>query len=119
MADLSKLKRGRLGAPPPVDEASPNLSAPETAPATPASPTAPATPPATGQGSVGSLDLAAHMAGRLDGRSLRRTNRVVPLALRVTPEFDQRLRAIAARDRLLLAEVLERALGAYERQGPP
>jgi hypothetical protein len=56
------------------------------------------------------------MAARLDGRSLRRTNRVVPLALRVTPEFDGRLRAIAARDHLLLAEVLERALAAYDRR---
>ena len=111
MADVSKLKRRRLGAPPPVDEASLNLSAPETAPAMPS---------ATGRGSsAGAPDLTAHMAARLDGRSLRRTNRVVPLALRVTPGFDERLRAIAARDRLLLAEVLERALTAYEQQGPP
>jgi hypothetical protein len=34
----------------------------------------------------------------------------------VTPEFDDRLRTLAARDRLLLAEVLERALVAYEQQ---
>lgn len=106
MADVSKLRRGRLGTPPPVDEASPNLSAPETAPVAPAG-----VEPRSG----GSSDVAAHLAARLDGRSLRRTNRVVPLALRVTPDFDGRLRAIAARDRLLLAEVLERALAAYER----
>jgi hypothetical protein len=106
MADVSKLRRGRLGAPPPADEASANLLAPETAPVTPVS-----VEPRSG----GNLDVAAHMAARLDGRSLRRTNRVVPLALRVTPEFDGRLREIAARDRLLLAEVLERALAAYER----
>ncbi len=110
MADVSRLKRGRLGAPPPVDEASPNLSAPETAPAAPL---------AARPGPVGGPDLAAHMAARLDGRSLRKTNRVVPLALRVTPGFDERLRAIAARDRLLLAEVLEQALAAYERQERP
>lgn len=110
MADVSRLKRGRLGAPPPADEASPNLSAPETAPAA---------PPAARPGPVGGPDLAAHMAARLDGRSLRKTNRVVPLALRVTPGFDERLRAIAARDRLLLAEVLEQALAAYERQERP
>jgi hypothetical protein len=108
MADLSKLKRGRLGPPPAVGEASPNLSAPETAPLAP--PPAPTRPPSS------ISDPVAHMAARLDGRSLRRTNRVVPLALRVTPEFDDRLRTLAARDRLLLAEVLERALVAYEQQ---
>jgi hypothetical protein len=109
MADVSKLRRGRLGAPPPADEASPNLSAPETAPAAP--------PPAgAAPRSAAGPNVAAHMAARLDGRSLRRTNRVVPLALRVTPEFDGRLRAIAARDHLLLAEVLERALAAYDRR---
>jgi hypothetical protein len=32
----------------------------------------------------------------------------------VSPEFDQRLRDIAERDRLLVVEVLERALDAYE-----
>jgi hypothetical protein len=108
MADVSKLRRGRLGAPPPADEASSNLLSPEIAPAAPL---------AAGSGAVRGLDVAAHMAARLDGRSLRRTNRVVPLALRVTPEFDERLRMIAARDRLLLAEVLEHALAAYERPG--
>ncbi len=108
MADVSKLRRGRLGAPPPADEASPNLSAPETAPAAPAPDAVPRP--------AGGPDVAAYMAARLDGRSLRRTNRVVPLALRVTPEFDERLRAIAARDCLLLAEVLERALAAYEQR---
>jgi hypothetical protein len=93
MADLSKLKRKRssLGAPPPVEEASPNLEAPETAP--------------------------THVQSeqfRIDGRSLRRTNRTIQFATRVTPEFDTRLRQIAARDGLMLVEVLERALDAYE-----
>ena len=110
MADVSKLKRGRLGAPPPVDEASPNLSAPEIAPAAPPVPEA---------RSARESKVVAHTAARLDGRSLRRTNRVVPLALRVTPEFDEHLRAIAVRDRLLLVEVLEHALAAYDRQGTP
>ena len=108
MADISKLKRGRLGAPPSADEASSNLLSPEIAPAGPR---------AAGPGAARGLDVTAHMAARLDGRSIRRTNRVVPLALRVTPEFDERLRTIAARDRLLLAEVLEHALAAYEERG--
>ena len=107
MADLARLKRGRLGTPPPPEEASSNLKAPEIAP----------TIERAGPVSGPAQDVARHMATRLDGRSLRRTNRVVPLALRVTPEFDERLRTIAARERLLLAEVLERALTAFEQQG--
>lgn len=91
MADMSKLKRRTLPAPPPPDEASPNLRAPEHAP-------------------------AVHPSGhiRTDGRSLRRSNRTVQFATRVTPEFDDRIRAIAERDGLLLVEVMERALEAYE-----
>ena len=91
MSDFSKLKRKRssLGVPPPVEEASPNLTAPETAP-------------------------TQNEQFRIDGRSLRRTNRTIQFATRVTPEFDSRLRQIAARDGLLLVEVLERALEAYE-----
>ena len=49
-----------------------------------------------------------------DGRSARRTGRTVQFATRVSPEFDERLRVIAERDGLLLVEVLERALDAYE-----
>ena len=53
---------------------------------------------------------------RLDGRSLRRSNRIVQFATRVTPEFDRRIREIARDERLLIVEVLERALDAYESQ---
>jgi hypothetical protein len=91
MVDMSKLKRRSLPPPPAPDEASPNLKAPEHAP-------------------------AAHMplTKRIDGRSARRSNRTVQFATRVTAEFDDRIRAIAARDGLLLVEVMERALEAYE-----
>jgi hypothetical protein len=94
MADMSKLaakRKSTLGAPPPPEEASPNLAAPETAPAP-----------------------AAPVAKRTDGRSARRSNRTIQFATRVTPEFDERIRAIAERDGLLLVQVLERALDAYE-----
>lgn len=91
MANLSKLKN-RLGPPPSQDEASRNLTAPEVAP--------PAAP--------------AKARPRRDGRSARKTNRTMPFATRVSPEFDNRLRDIAERDGLLLVEVLERALDAYE-----
>lgn len=92
MVDVSKLKRRTLPPPPAPDEASPNLEAPEHAPAAPR--------PAK--------------AGRVDGRSLRRSNRTVQFATRVTADFDERIRAIAARDGLLLVEVMELALEAYE-----
>jgi hypothetical protein len=98
MADLSKLKRRHtLGDPPPIEEASQNLQAPETAAAV--------MQPAA-------LPYEEHH--RIDGRSLRRTGRTVQFATKVSVEFDDKLRRIAQRDRLLLVEVLERALEAYE-----
>jgi predicted transcriptional regulator len=45
---------------------------------------------------------------------MRRSGRTVQFATRVSPEFDERIRHIAMRERLLLVEVLERALDAYE-----
>lgn len=94
MADVSKLRKKGLGAPPPMEEASPNLSAPEAAP-------------------LQTTDISP--APRIDGRSARRSNRTLQFATRVSPEFDGRIRAIAARDQLMLVEVLELALDAYER----
>ncbi len=103
---MSTLKRrGSLGMPPPAEEASPNLQAPETAPA-PAAETPPRPWPAPTQAGQGTPAR--------DGRSARRTGRTLQFATRVSPEFDQRLRDIAERDRLLVVEVLERALDAYE-----
>jgi hypothetical protein len=58
----------------------------------------------------------ARQGRRRDGRSARRTSRTVQFATRVSPAFDERLRDIADRDGLLLVEVLERALDAYETQ---
>jgi hypothetical protein len=104
MADFAKLKRRTLGAPPPPTEASTNLEQPELAPAPAASQAPHATAPEN--------DLASYR--RRDGRSMRRSNRVVQFATRVTPEFDERIRAIAERDGLLIVEVLERALDAYD-----
>jgi hypothetical protein len=99
MADLTKFKRrSSLGAPPPLAEASPNLEAPETA------------PPGM---------RAGKGVPRRDGRSGRRSGRTLQFATRVSPEFDNRLRAIAERDGKLLVEVLEEALEAYENSRQP
>ena len=95
MTDVSKLKRRTLGAPPSAAEASRNLETPEVPPATLVS--------------LGGYE-------RLDGRSLRRSNRVIQFATRVTPEFDQRIRELARAENLLIVEVLEMALDAYESQ---
>jgi hypothetical protein len=112
MADLTKLKRrSSLGAPPPLAEASPNLEVPETA-------APPARPPVSAVRRITVVRPAAARAGegapRRDGRSARRSGRTLQFATRVSPEFDDRLRTIAERDRKLLVEVLEEALEAYE-----
>lgn len=100
MANMSQLKNRahKLGTPPSEAEASTNLSAPEVAPVVPAA-SAPESPPK-----------------RRDGRSARKTNRTLPFSTRVSPEFDNRIRDISERDGLLLVEVLELALEAYEEK---
>ena len=98
MADVSKLKRKALGAPPSMEEASTNLRAPEAVQAVHVPPASSAPIP------------------RMDGRSARRTNRTLQFATRVRPEWDAELRALAQRDGLLLVEVLERALELYKQQ---
>ncbi|AMV01008.1 hypothetical protein NY98_12015 [Xanthomonas citri pv. fuscans] len=107
MADVSMLKklkgrRDELGAPPTLDEASTNLTAPEVAPVT--RPVAAANPPPQ-----------ARTAKKIDGRSARKTNRTVQFATRVTPEWDARIRALAQREGVLLVEILEKALAHYEQ----
>jgi hypothetical protein len=97
MADVSKLKRKTLGAPPPMEEASTNLHAPEAVPVVHVAP-------------------SSEPIQRMDGRSARRTNRTLQFATRVRPEWDAELRALAQRDGLLLVEVLERALELYKKQ---
>ena len=74
MANVSRLKRGTLGAPPPMEEASPNLHAPEIAPVAVAAATAAPT------------ELEPQPA-RVDARSARRTNRTLQFATRVRPEW--------------------------------
>ena len=119
MADFGKIRRN-LPPPPSMEEASQNLQAPEVAPTAPAvvtslepapeppqpepAPTAPPAPPA----------LPEAPRARRDGRTLRRTNRTIAFATRVSAEWDERIRDIAERDGLKLVEVLERALDAYE-----
>ena len=104
MADASKLKglrRSGLGSPPPQDEARIDLALPITR-------SAAASPP------LRRTEAAAPQPSRMDGRTMRRSGRTVQFATRVSPEFDERIRQIAMRERLLLVEVLEHALDAYE-----
>ena len=89
MADASKLKRG-LGTPPASDEARTDLAAEPAA--------------------------AGEPTHRIDARSLRRSGRTVHFATKVTPEFDNRVRQIAAETGKMLTEILEEALKALERE---
>jgi len=93
MADASKLKslKKTLGDIPKLDEASKNTLSPETAPS----------------------NNYNEEYTRVDGRTMRRTNRTVRLATSVTPEFDRMLRKVAIEKNMLLAEVLEEALKLY------
>jgi len=116
MANLSKLKRpNSLGAPPPLEEASGNLKASEIAPSIAVSPSNETVRPLrTSEPGSQQFEIANAQQGRLDGRSLRKSGRLIPFATRVTPEFDDRIRKIAQRDGVLLVEVLEQGLDAYE-----
>lgn len=119
MADISKLKRrSTLGAPPPLEEASQNLKAPEVAPVVapvpPSGPNAAATAPRRPLAAAKGQERATHGQTRLDGRSLRKSGRTLQFATRVSWEWDEKLREIAQRDGLKLVEVLERGLDAYE-----
>ena len=95
MADASKLKllKKTLGQAPKLEEASNNIYSPEVAPA---------------------ADDYINNSIKIDGRSMRRTNRTVRLATSVTPEFDYTLRKIALENNMLLSEVLEEALKLYK-----
>lgn len=118
MANLAKLKRrNTLGTPPPFEEASQNLQAPEIVPVVTApavSPRGEAVPVRKPVGEQQGNPPQPHAQYRIDGRSLRRTGRTLQLATRVSWEFDDKLRRIAQRDELKLVEVLERALEAHE-----
>lgn len=109
MADITKLKkinkgrRDELGAPPTIDEASTNLNAPEVAPVAP--------PPQIQKPQV--QEVAPPI---IDGRTLRRSKRTDQFTTRVTPEWNARIRTIAMNEGLLLIEVLEEALDAYEEK---
>ena len=119
MADASKLKglrRAGLGVPPPPEEARTDLT-PEPPPVA-----SPRDQPDSGTRSAHRAGPSPPYTGRLDGRTMRRSGRTVQFATRVSPEFDQRIRQIAMRDGVLLVEVLERALDAYEaslKKHPP
>lgn len=94
MADASQLKflKKTLGQAPKLEEASNNIYSPEVAPAA----------------------ENINYKSRIDGRSIRRTNRTMKLATSVTPEFDNTLRKIAFENNMLLSEVLEEALKLYQ-----
>jgi hypothetical protein len=131
--DFSALRRrGRLPAPP--DDASNNLTAPEHAPPESPAPPAPATPtagPARGrEGEAAAIVPAQAARGRvvqpytppepippqMDGRSRLRTGRTEPFSTRVRPDFRSRLIFLANQRQCTMAEALELAVEALERE---
>ncbi|ECB3374711.1 hypothetical protein ASC00_23790 [Salmonella enterica subsp. enterica serovar Enteritidis] len=126
MADASKLKnrsRKNLGSPPGPEEVATSLNSPEVAPVavvpdaaeqTVPVPTASSVPETTTPATTQVSNSAPYI--RRDGRSARKTYRIIPFATRVTPEFDNEIRDIAEREGIKLVEVLENALIAYKAQ---
>lgn len=118
MADLSALKNKSkskgLGSPPGPDEYATSLNSPEVAPAPDIAEAAKAPFSA-----VASLEQPVREPYiKRDGRSMRKTNRTIPFATRVSAEFDQRFRDIAYQEDLKIVELLEKALQAYaEKKG--
>lgn len=117
MANVSKLKGLRssgLGTPPSLDEARTDLL-PSPPLETSLSPLQSDQAVSVGIAETPTSPVAfPERVNRMDGRTMRRTGRTIQFATRVSPEFDDRLRQIAMRDGILLVEVLERALDAYE-----
>lgn len=88
MTNFSKLKKlSKLGTPPSILEVQNNLELPE---------------------------IFGNQQEYQDGRSRRKTGRTHQICTRVTSEFYQRLRMIAARDNLKIVEVFEKAVEKYE-----
>lgn len=117
MADVSALKNKSkakskgLGSPPGPDDYATSLNSPEVAPAPDSSKESPAAV-ALPEQSTQEPYL------KRDGRSMRKTNRTIPFATRVSAEFDQRFRDIAYQEDLKIVELLEKALQAYaEKHG--
>ncbi|MBK5017258.1 hypothetical protein [Pantoea sp. S62] len=118
MADLSALKNKSkskgLGSPPGPDEYATSLNSPEVAPAPDIAEAAKA--PSSAGASLEQPVQEPYI--KRDGRSMRKTNRTIPFATRVSAEFDQRFRDIAYQEDLKIVELLEKALQAYaEKQG--
>lgn len=61
-------------------------------------------------------DKASPAPRKRDGRSLNKTGRTHQFATRIRKETHEKLYDIAERDGLLLAEVIELAIEAYERE---
>ncbi|ENG8909863.1 hypothetical protein ABVL05_004726 [Salmonella enterica] len=126
MADASKLKnraRKNLGSPPGPEEVATSLNSPEVAPVAvvvseAAEQTVPAPPASVPETTTPATTQVINSAPyiRRDGRSARKTYRIIPFATRVTPEFDNEIRDIADREGIKLVEVLENALIAYKAQ---
>ena len=71
------------------------------------------TPPAVASRNLSEPETAP---AKVDGRSLRATGRTHQFATRIREETYWQIKEIAARDRLKMAELIELAVEAYEKQ---
>lgn len=114
--DVSKLKKTTrakgLGSPPGPEEVAISLGASEVAP----SPQPSVTPQVISEAPKPIERAPTEPYVRRDGRSARKTNRILPFATRVSAELDMDIRDIADREGLKLVEVLERAIVAYKEK---
>ena len=85
MNDWQKLKKHKLEAPPTLAETISNLQLPEV------------------------------IGEKIDKRSLRKTGRTEQFATRVSKEWLEKVKAIAKKENLKLAELLERFLECYNK----
>lgn len=97
--DTTKLRK-RL--PPPPADGNPEIDRPE---------------PEAPRGPVRAAPSVPSMPAVQDGRSLRATGRTMQVNLKLRPETKARLIALASSRGQLMAEVIEDALAALEKQG--
>jgi hypothetical protein len=117
MADASKLKGlGRLGAPPPLEEARADLvPPPEAVPEpTPPPPVPPPEAPSVMQSRPQVVEIEDYE--RVDGRTLRKTGRTIPFSTRLNVDTDRLIRRLAGKHGILIAEVVERGAKLLEQE---
>lgn len=114
MADASKLRsRRKPSAPPPPDDVNPHVA--DLVPQAAFEQATPVTEAVREKPLADAASARQERQQRVDGRTLRRSGRTLQFATRVSAEWDGRLREAAQARGMMLVEVLEQSLMAWER----